>query len=67
MNVEMIATHVQLIREEEHDEPDWELLFSHDGCYISIGLSDELFEALRQWMNNYHGSATNPRDNDEGN
>ena len=55
MNVEMLAEHVQLIKEEEHGESDWELLFSHGGCYISIGLSDEQFEALRQWMNNYKG------------
>ena len=56
MNIEMLASHVQLFKDEGYDE-SWELLFSHDGCYISIGLSDELFETLRQWMNNYHSSS----------
>jgi len=55
MNVEFVADHVQIWKNEE-GRPDYDICFTRDGVYVTIGMSGELMEHFRQWINNIQSS-----------
>lgn len=56
MNVEFVANHIQIWKNEEEDKPDYDVCFTRDGIYVIIGMNEELMEHLRQWLNNIQSS-----------
>ena len=56
MNIEFDANHLQIFKDDKITPPDYRIMFSRDGVYVDIGLTDELMERLRQWLNNIHSS-----------
>jgi len=60
MNVEFVANHIQIWEKEDDDElSDYYLCFTQNGIYVTIGMSEELMEHIRQWLNNIHKGSAN--------
>lgn len=56
MNVEFNANHVQVWKNPSGEIPKYDICFTRNGTYVTIGMSEELMEHLRQWLNNIHNS-----------
>lgn len=59
MNVEFVADSIQIWKNDGEDEPDYDMCFTRNarnGVYVTVGMSAELMEHLRQWLNNIHDS-----------
>ena len=56
MNVEFNASDLQIWKNPSGEIVDYDICFSRDGVYVTIGLSEELVETLREWLNNYQSS-----------
>ena len=53
MNVEFNASDLQIWKNPSGELTDYDICFTRDGVYVTIGLSEELVETLREWLNNY--------------